>query len=81
MNKKTITIKDEDSIGSFEVFGQWFECPNCREQEIFERYTRFCPACGVKIVWDRPGRCSDCGRKHGHSLVCSEVKNGNAETT
>lgn len=51
MTRETVKIgkKDFDAYGYLR--GNWYTCPNCNGQDIFEGFD-FCPECGVKLEWE-----------------------------
>lgn len=48
--KKYVIVGKEHSHGKDEWWCEWFECPNCEKANIYP-YARFCPECGIKLVW------------------------------
>ena len=48
--KKIIIITKKSSMGMDEAWCEWWECPNCKEENIMPD-RNYCPDCGAKIVW------------------------------
>jgi predicted RNA-binding Zn-ribbon protein involved in translation (DUF1610 family) len=42
--------KDTTENDFSEWYGRWYKCPKCHEKHI-NRNFKFCPNCGVKLVW------------------------------
>lgn len=47
---RTVLITKEISIGDEEVYCEWFTCPECHKNQIFED-CKYCPDCGVELRW------------------------------
>ena len=51
INEKDIAIiKTSETLGKYELCCHFFECPNCKKQEVIHGY-QYCPVCGIEINW------------------------------
>ena len=47
-NVKVVDITSEMSVGSEEVYGEFFKCPECGVAWISRSFS-YCPSCGMKL--------------------------------
>ena len=51
INEKDIAIiKTSETLGKGELYWHFFECPNCKKQDVIHGY-KYCPVCGIEINW------------------------------
>ena len=48
--KKKIKITDNEFVGFDEISGDFYKCPNCKEDFLLVWF-KYCPICGKKLKW------------------------------